>query len=357
MSNQIEDFIAHARKKGMDHSTIRMLLLSAGWKEKEIAQALSAQGLDMEVPTPPDVGGAREAFLHLLSFVGLYTVVISLSILYFMYINRLFPDATQTVYSTTADYSGIRMSMAAAIVSYPLLLWMSRIIQKEIAQHPQKAWSGIRRWLTYLTLFVAAASLMVDVITLVFSLLQGELSVRFLLKVVTVFVLAGGTFQYYFLSLKTDVSNMKALNKKFLTFASVITVAAVVWGIVIVGSPATGRQQKFDDVRLQDLREIHNELYAIVYDDRAQKDPTVTPAPVESLPKTLRDMLAQALYQQPSIVDPETGEMYEYTVKDTYHFSLCATFNFARDERYDIFWNHPEGRYCYDFDTRERNYY
>ncbi|MCA9370645.1 MAG: hypothetical protein KC680_01645 [Candidatus Peregrinibacteria bacterium] len=357
MSTQLNEFIAHARKKGMDHSTIRMLLLSSGWKEKEIAQALSAEGLDMPVPTPPDVGGAREAFLHLLSFAALYTLVISLIILIFQYIDRLLPDTTERIYSATADFSGIRMSMAAVIVSFPLLLWMSRIIYKDISQHPQKAWSGIRRWLTYLTLFVAASSLMVDVITLVFNLLQGELSIRFLLKVAVVFLLAGGTFGYYFLLLKSDVPAMKKLNRTFLSFSSGVVIMAFAWGIVIVGSPVTGRQQRIDEARLQDLRDIQSEIYSIVYDDRSPKDPTLTPRPIVSLPKTLQEVVDNALYQQPRIYDPETNEEYVYIVQDARHFSLCTTFSFARDDRYDIAWNHPEGRHCFEFDTTERYFY
>ena len=71
MAQSLGTFIDHARQKGMDHATIRMLLLSAGWKEKEIARALTAQALDIPVPTPPDVGGAREAYLHLVAFAAL----------------------------------------------------------------------------------------------------------------------------------------------------------------------------------------------------------------------------------------------------------------------------------------------
>lgn len=357
MSSQLNEFIAHARKKGMDHSTIRMLLLSAGWKEKEIAQALSAEGLDMPVPTPPDVGGAREAFLHLLSFAGLYTFVISLVILFFQYINRALPDAIERTYYANADFSGIRMSMAAVIVSFPLLVWMSRLIYREISEHPQKAWSGIRRWLTYITLFVAATSLMVDVITLVFSLLEGELSLRFLLKVFTVFLFAGGTFTYYFMSLKSEVSAMRGLNKVFLSLSSALVLVAVVWGIVIVGSPAAGRQQRFDELRLEDLRSIQSEIFSIIYDDKSPKPVTETPRPVKPLPSTLEDVQAQALYQRPNIVDPETGEPYEYTTSGNSSFTLCASFNFEVAERYEVFWNHPAGRHCFEFTTTERYSY
>lgn len=357
MNDQLEQFIAHARSKNMDHSTIRMLLLSAGWKEKEIAKALTAETLDMDVPTPPDVGGAREAFLHLLSFAALYTLVISSILLYIQYINRLFPDTTERLWSATAGFSEIRMGIAAMIVAFPLLIWVSKIIHRDIALHPQKAWSAIRRWLTYLTLFIAAATLMIDVITLVFSLLEGELSMRFLLKVLTVFIIAGATFLYYFLSLKAQVSAMKALSKKFLSFATLIVAIAIVWGVFIVGSPVTGRQYRFDETRLRDLKHVHNEVYSIVYDDSAPKDPNVTPLPVKPLPESLEDVLSQAQYRHPNIIDPETGYQYEYRVLDKYTFELCTEFSFQRFEAYDIAWNHPAGRHCFQFDTQKRKYY
>lgn len=356
MPTNLEKFIEHARSKGMDHSTIRMLLLSAGWKEKEIAQALSAQGLDMEVPTPPDVGGAREAFLHLLSFAGLYTLIISLAVLLFQYINRALPDPANPMYSDTADYSGIRMSMAAIIVSFPLLLWMTRLIHREISEHPQKAWSGIRRWLTYITLFVAATAMMVDVITLVFNLLEGELSLRFILKVLVVFLLSGGAFSYYFLALKSAPSQMKPINRYFGITATVVVLASFAWGIVIVGSPVTGRQQRFDELRIDNLREITSTIYSIVYDDRSPRDPTATPRPSVPLPRTLEEVQEQALYTRPVIEDPATGERYTYSITSQYTFELCADFAFSRDERYDLTWNHPAGYHCFTFDTRERTY-
>ena len=37
MNQELMQFVDHARDKGMDHATIRLVLLSAGWKEKQIA--------------------------------------------------------------------------------------------------------------------------------------------------------------------------------------------------------------------------------------------------------------------------------------------------------------------------------
>lgn len=205
----LDQFIAHARSKGMDHTTIRMLLLSAGWKEKDIAEAMTAEGLGMPIPIPPDRGGARDSFFHLLTFAGLYTTVISLSILFFNYVNYHFPDpATEPFYRDPDTYlSPIRWSIAAIIVAFPLYLALSRYLLREMRDHPEKATSGVRRWLTYITLFIAALAIMGDVITLVFNLLEGELSVRFILKVLVVFILAGVTFVYYFLSMRSSPEN------------------------------------------------------------------------------------------------------------------------------------------------------
>src|SRR4051812_22121831 len=122
----LNNFIAHARSKGMDLPSIRMLLLSAGWKEKDVSAALASESLDIPVPLPPDVGSARDAFFHLLSFTALASIVVSLVFLYFDYIDRLFPDPAFPMYSN--DASGDRWEMAVLIVSFPLFLWMSRIL-------------------------------------------------------------------------------------------------------------------------------------------------------------------------------------------------------------------------------------
>ena len=58
--------------------------------------------------------------------------------------------------------------------------------------------------MTYLTLFSAACALIGDVITLVYNALGGELTVRFLLKVITVALIAGTAFIYYLHGLRQD---------------------------------------------------------------------------------------------------------------------------------------------------------
>lgn len=350
----LKTFIAHARKKGLDHQTIRMLLLSSGWKEKDIAEALTEETLDMAIPMPPDAGGARDAFFHLLAFVALYTTVICTSILFFNYINYWFPDVTAGYYvgDTSWMSSTIRWAMAGVIVSYPLYVWMNRILLKEMQKHTEKAASGVRRWLTYLTLFVTAAALMADVITLVFYLLDGEISIRFLLKVLVVLALAGMSFMYYFLSLRFDpnTAKKKGLNRDYCIGATVIVVAAIVIGIIIAGTPGASRQQRLDEKRLNDLRTIQSEIGNIIYDGKPRDA-----APSKPLPRTLQEVATNAIYQQVTTTDPETGAEYVYRIQDATHYQLCATFSFDRNQSYDVFWNHPAGEHCFTIDATNVN--
>jgi hypothetical protein len=348
--SQLKDFIAHARKKGMDHATIRMLLLSSGWKEKDIAEAMTEETLEMAIPLPPDVGGARDAFFHLLSFAALYTTVISLSLLFFNYIDILFPDAAMQSYpyDATGTLSSIRWSIAAIIVAFPLFLWITRILVKEMILHTEKAVSGVRRWLTYLTLFVTAGALTGDIITLVFYLLNGELSVRFIAKVFIVLLLAGMSFTYYFLALRTEprLAKSKGLHTSFAGFSTLIVFVAVVWGFTLAGSPSTQREQQFDDRRLEDLRIIKTEVFNIVYVGRP-----VSERPANPLPKTLEEVARNATFQKVNLSDPETGEPYEYAVQDAAHYRLCATFSLVRNQTFDIFWNHEAGKQCFIIDV------
>lgn len=351
MQTSLKSFIEHARKKGMDHQTIRMLLLSAGWKEKDIAQALTEQELEMAVPMPPDAGGARDAFFHLLMFVSFFTTAISSVTLMFSYINRWYPDvAFNENYYGTTDNSGIRWGLASLIVAFPLFIWISRILHREMSEHVEKAASGIRRWLTYLTLFVAAATLMGDVITLVFFLLNGELTIRFMLKVLVVLYVAGAGFYYFYKSMKLSPASpeWKSHNNLFrvVAIASVAVVVAI--GAFFIGSPGTERERRLDEVRVNDLRTIQQEVRNISTDTSLPK-PTIK----KTLPATLNDVVAQAVYVQPSIVDPVTGQPYEYTVTGPSTFTLCAEFGTALNQNYDIFWNHPEGHHCFAIDVLE----
>ena len=102
------------------------------------------------------------------------------------------------------DSSRVRFSVSSLIISWPLFVWLTWRIARAVSRQPLKRLSTVRRWLTYLTLFIAAAVLIGDLISLVYALLGGELSLRFALKALVVGTLSGSVFGWYLHDLRRE---------------------------------------------------------------------------------------------------------------------------------------------------------
>lgn len=204
MDERLVRFVEHARQKGVDHGTLREVLRDAGWKGKQVDEALFARELGLAVPEPEGGSSARDTFLHLLSFTALYTWVISLIVLYFTYVNLALPEHAWEDDSWVRENvrGTIRWSLASIVVAYPMFLLLWRAVLRSSERQAEKGMSGARRWLTYLSLFVGAVTLLGDVITLVYFLFEGELTLRFVLKVAVLFVITGAVFVYLALTLR-----------------------------------------------------------------------------------------------------------------------------------------------------------
>ncbi len=149
--------------------------------------------MDQHVKTTP-----RDFFLHLLSIVTLYGSAVAFLILIFQYVNILLPDTLQGGIFEIMSARGVaRGALATLIVVFPVYVWSTWFLGKMYAAMPEKRTIWVRRWLIYFTLFVAALVIIGDLVTLVRSLLEGELTARFILKVLAVLFVAGSVFGYY----------------------------------------------------------------------------------------------------------------------------------------------------------------
>ncbi len=202
---QLETFVKEALQGGSTKSDIAKVLESAGWTSDQIKSALdtySDASFPVPVPKPRPSLSAREAFLYLVMFSTLYYGAWNLGSLLFIFINRAFPDPTDTNYSSFWDKQ--RWATAAIIIAFPVFFFMARYVGREINRNPLKRLSPARRWLTYMTLFVSAFALVGDVTTLIYELLGGDLTIRFVLKVLVVAAIAGSAFAYYLLDLRPE---------------------------------------------------------------------------------------------------------------------------------------------------------
>jgi hypothetical protein len=208
MASGIQDLEWFAREsllRGLGKSEIRKAMLEAGWTEDQVRNAVDAYAdvtFPVPIPKPRPQLSARDAFLYLVMFTTLYFSSYNLGSLIFDFINKALPDPTVLAYRTGWD--SMRWSASSLIVAFPTFLFLSFYINKDVTRNPVKRLSPIRRWLTYLTLFVASCVLIGDVTTLIYNTLGGELTSRLVLKVLTVGAIAGTAFGYYLSDLRRE---------------------------------------------------------------------------------------------------------------------------------------------------------
>ena len=208
MAYDLQPFLKQALETGETTESITQALKKAGWQDEEIRAALRTyvrvEGFALPVPRREPYLSAREAFFYLVLFLTLYISAVSFGTLLFSFIERAIPDVLQGYYNDQSTLSTIRTSTASLIITFPIFVALTRFLERDLERDPQKRGSKVRKWLTYLTLFIAAVSIIVDLIVLVGSLLSGELTTRFLLKVAVVLFVAGVAFGYYLWDLRRD---------------------------------------------------------------------------------------------------------------------------------------------------------
>lgn len=203
MSSELILFVKESLQKGQSRASITEALLSAGWQEQEITKALrSFAQVDFPVPVPRKKPylAAREAFLYLVSFITLYITAFSFGVLVFSFIDMWLPDPLRQYAVLSVSTNAI----ASLIVAFPLFLFLTRALSRSAAKDPERRESLVKKWLTYLTLVVAAAVLIGDLIAVLSNLLGGELTARFFLKAATVFLIAGAIFGFYLTNLQKE---------------------------------------------------------------------------------------------------------------------------------------------------------
>ena len=206
IADELITFVKDALGHGVARAEVEQVLRRAGWSAEQVAGAMAAfADIDFVVPIPrprPYVS-AREAFMYVVMFTTLYTSAWSLGSLVFEFIDRAFPDPAMQR-NVEFSLAAIRWNLSSLVVAFPVFLSVGSLVARSIRRDPTKRASKIRRNLTYVTLFVASCMLLGDVTTLIYNLLGGELTVRFILKALTVALIAGAAFVYYLIELRHD---------------------------------------------------------------------------------------------------------------------------------------------------------
>ncbi|MDO8521957.1 MAG: DUF5671 domain-containing protein [bacterium] len=254
----------------------------------------------------------KDFFLWVGAMVAFYVSIYSFITLLFEYINRAYPDVLN--YNYVDPYSGsIRFAIASLLVLFPVFLVIMRFIRGDIAQIPEKRDLWVRRWALFVTVFVAGATVIIDLITLINYFLGGDLTTPFILKVLVVLLVAGGAFLHFIADVRGYwVEFPKRAN--MLGYAvAVVVLVAIVSGFFIMGSPNALRTYRYDDQKINDLTSIQWQI--VNYYQQKEK-----------LPTTLTD-LNDSISGYIAPVDVQSKMPYVYETTGTLSFKLCATFN------------------------------
>jgi Domain of unknown function (DUF5671) len=208
LNPELVGFVKEGLQRGVARDEISGVLIKAGWPAEQVTRAMAMYAetpFAIPVPRPVTTGSMRDAFMHVLMFFTLMVSCWNFGSLLFEFIDRAFPDpAMRNQYAYRSTLEAIRWDLSSLIVAFPLFLAVSWRVAVAIRRDPTKRASKTRRSLTYIMLFVGSLTLIGDVITLIYNFLGGELSTRFLLKVMTVAVIAGAVLVYYVADLRSE---------------------------------------------------------------------------------------------------------------------------------------------------------
>jgi hypothetical protein len=342
------EFVEAAKSQGASDDSLVGLLKAQGWPTDAIYEALATHyqkltGLEVPARRRRSTAAAKDAFYYLLSFSTLATWTIGLGSLTCTLIEKWISDSlAQNGSFQSSDYA-LASSMASIAVAFPIYLFVTRLIIRDIRNDPEKLESPVRKWLTYIALLIAAAVMIGDLVTVLEYFLRGELTSRFIAKAATVIVISGGVFWYYLGELRTPAFQREMRWNRNVVAAAGASLAVVItltFGFLNLGGPRVQRLVQADNRRVANLATLANQINA-----KWNSSNHTLPSAVDSVPNASL------------LKDPVTRAPYEYRQMGVNQYELCATF--ARDNRQDSpngensFWSHPKGHFCFALDPAE----
>lgn len=245
------------------------------------------------------------------------------------------------------------MALSFLFVATPILFFLLREIYVGIEKKELDLENGVRKWLTYALLFVVSAIMIGDLVTLFYNFLDGEQTIRFFLKALVIFVIAGTTFLHFFGDLREENLKKRKTFRVLWQWSFLIGVLLIfVGGILLVESPTTAKNRKIDSDTISNLSEVQASIESFYYEKKM----------LPSLPNELLNVPNVYLTEDTLKNLDGKGFTYQKTSKDEYR--LCANFersnkNDSKDYSYIMYssdqnWEHDAGKICFERKIPER---
>ena len=258
---------------------------------------------------------AKFTFLYLLSLVALGFFAIAGGMALFQVINKNIADIVEN-YGMRYDISALRFALSAMLVAAPIYLISVWQINKNLLSGKLQADSGIRKWLTYFILLVVSFVMLGWAIAVINNFFNGELTLKFILKALTVLAISGAIFSYYLIDIRREqVSGTKNVFARSYLYGTIIVALAIfIAGIFFVESPAQARQLRIDQETINRLNTTENAIQSYF-------------AQSGILPENL-DVLSQEVGFTTKLdaQNPSTKQNFEYHILEKKKYQLCTDF-------------------------------
>ncbi len=289
---------------------------------------------------------AKSFVLQLAALATLFVSLPAFITLLFSIINLQFPDAIDAYWQIESAESTVRYTIAILVIFFPAYLVLTRLVNTARRSEGELYYT-LTKWLIYLALLVAGLIILGDLAVVVYTFLNGEITIRFILKALALLVVIGAASYYYALDAK-DFWQKRERESIIIGVSTLVAVLAfVAYGYTLIDSPSVAREVRLDQQQVTDLQDIQWRIEAY-YQETA------------SFPGDY-----EMLYTDfPVPVAPEGREAYEYKITGSDTYSLCATFVEATPESErsiakpvavngDVYlqnqnWEHPTGRKCFE---------
>lgn len=286
---------------------------------------------------------AKNFVLQLGALIALYVSLSAFILVAFGVISLAFPDPADEFWRYNNAQSGIRFGIAMLIVFFPAYIVLTRIVN-QVRRREEGVYLTLTKWLIYLSLLVGGGILLGDLVAVIHTYLNGEITTRFILKALTLLVVIGAAFYYYILDAREYWNTHETKSKQFGAGATALVILVLVLGFYYSDTPAETREQRIDAEQINDLRSMQwriEEYYRVE--------------------GTLPDDVAFLYSGIPMPEAPDGREAYVYSVTGDRSFELCATFvHESQTESYaykpvtedgilnPYNWDHGVGRTCFE---------
>lgn len=286
---------------------------------------------------------AKFAFYYMLSLAALVFMAHSVGNIIFQIINKNIIDVLEI---DRGSYSSgaLKFAISALIIAAPIYYVIVAQINKNLFSGTLEKDSGVRKWLSYFILLVSSLVMIGFLIAMIYNFLDGELTIKFILKAFTAILIAGAVFYYYLYDIKRQ--NVVNVKDKLITIyfygSLAVVVISLICAFIFVESPQMARKMKHDNTIIDKFSQLDGALNSY-YSDKGQ------------LPADLKGLFSEINYlRREEMVDPYTGKEFEYKVVGDKTYELCSEFllstrdvkSYERGYYFDKRWDHDAGYQC-----------